>query len=289
MIGFTLSFEGNDAENHELDFYDAAHAMLGFQRSLAITTHLVLNGEVITQAPSLKGARIIAVPPEEGSWKIPALITAITVGGYNLGTADKDTPLGNLVHSAYDYVISETMGFHVDYDKSLGQQYEELQKTKQNGLPTLEQSQFDSVIEKCETAIREMHRPIIKSKTAQKAQILYRSPGFKIPFKHPLNRSTFEYISETTRDDSVVQIQGRISSYNINTYKGRIFIPDEQRPLPFELAEQARTPFVIKKITDSLSLNAIDRFNDAAAVTFHAFMNKSKSGRLKSLYVVEVL
>ena len=75
MIGFTLSFEGNDADNYQLDFYDAAQAMIGFQRSLAITSHLVLNGEVITQAPSLKGARIIAVPPEEGSWKILALLS----------------------------------------------------------------------------------------------------------------------------------------------------------------------------------------------------------------------
>jgi len=48
MVEFSLSFEGDRADRHELDFYDAAQAMLGFQRSLAITTHLVLNGKVIT-------------------------------------------------------------------------------------------------------------------------------------------------------------------------------------------------------------------------------------------------
>jgi len=70
MVGFTLSFEGSDANNHQLDLYDAAQAMIGFQRSLAITTNLIINGEVITQAPSLRNARIISTPPEEGSWKI---------------------------------------------------------------------------------------------------------------------------------------------------------------------------------------------------------------------------
>ena len=54
MIGFTLSFEGNDADNSELEFYDAVQAMLGFQRPLAITIHLIVNGEVIIQAPGLK-------------------------------------------------------------------------------------------------------------------------------------------------------------------------------------------------------------------------------------------
>lgn len=54
MTDIKLKFEGNLSDNHVLDFYDAARAMMGFQRSLALTTHLVVNGEIITQAPSLK-------------------------------------------------------------------------------------------------------------------------------------------------------------------------------------------------------------------------------------------
>ncbi|WP_455750023.1 DUF7946 domain-containing protein [Rhodobacter capsulatus] len=52
-----LSYTGRTAEAHQLDFYDAAQAMVGFQRSLALTAHLVINGTIITQAPSLKGAK----------------------------------------------------------------------------------------------------------------------------------------------------------------------------------------------------------------------------------------
>ena len=180
------------------------------------------------------------------------------------------------------------MGFHVDYDKSLGRQYEELKKSKQNTLPVLEQSQFDSAIEKCEPAIREMHRPIIKSETANKAQILFRSYGSEIPFKHPLNRATFDYISEITRDDGIAELRGYVSSYNMNTFKGRIFLTNEKRPIPFELAGDARSSIGIQNITNSLSLNAFERFDNRAMIVVRAFKNRSKSGRLKSLYVLEV-
>lgn len=287
MINFSLSFEGNDADDHQLDLYDAAQAMIGFQRSLAITTHLVLNGEIITQAPALKNARILSTPPTEGSWKMPASIV-IAVGLYHVTTAPKDTPLGHLVYSAYDYVVNETLGFHVDYDKALGTQYETLKAAQQNSIPILEQSKFDSAIEKCEAAIREMHRPIIKSSTAQRAHIIYQSQYQETPFKHPLNGSTYEHIVFTEEDKRPMEVTGRISSYNINTYKGRVFVDAEKRPIPFELAEVARTIGGINKITDSLGKNAVDRYIEGANITFEAFVHRSKTGRVKKYYIVGI-
>ena len=72
-VEFTLSFTGSRAELNQIDFYDVSQALVGFQRSLALTTHLILNGKIITQAPALKGAEIIATPPVAGSWKLPAV------------------------------------------------------------------------------------------------------------------------------------------------------------------------------------------------------------------------
>ena len=130
-LAFTLSYSGAMADEQAIEFYDVALALIGFQRSIALTTHLVLNNEVITQAPTLRGANVIALPVEEGSWKIKAAVVGgFLAGAYQLGTAPKDTPIGHLVRSAYDYVISETLGFHLDYNKTLGQQYEDLEKEK---------------------------------------------------------------------------------------------------------------------------------------------------------------
>ena len=292
MIGFTLCFEGNDADDHEIDLYDAAQAMIGFQRSLAITTHLVLNGEVITQAPSLKNARILATPPEEGSWKVMAVIAGLGAGGYNLATAPKDTPLGHLVYSAYDYVISETMGVHVDYEKSLGQQYEELKAKEGNNLPIIVQSQLDSVVEKCEYAIQEMHRPIVKSESATKGRIIAHVGQKEKPFEYPLTYESYNYIAHTEQTNDLEEITGRVSSYNINTFKGRIFIPEIRRPVPFILADSARSSHCIENVTQSLTANARDRFgigHNTGDITCKAYRNISRSGRLKGFYIVEIL
>ncbi len=121
---FSLSFTGRAADHNLIEFYDAAEALVGFERSLAITTHYVLNGSVITQAPSLKGAKIYAISPQAGSWKILAYIAAAGTLISQINAIPKDTPLGNLIYSAYDYVIHETLGFHVDYSKTLGVQFE---------------------------------------------------------------------------------------------------------------------------------------------------------------------
>jgi hypothetical protein len=103
-LKFNLSFEGGLADSHLLDFYNAADALTGFQRSLALTTHLVLNGEIITQAPSLVGAQILIASPEAGSWKVTAAVSLMLAGGVHaIGTASRDTAMGHLVTSVYDY------------------------------------------------------------------------------------------------------------------------------------------------------------------------------------------
>lgn len=290
MVGFVLKFDGNDAVDHELDFYDAAQAMVGFQRSLAVTTHLVLNGKVITQAPSLKNARIFVVPPEQGSWKVKATIVGslLATGAYNLGTAARDTPLGHLVHSAYDYVVSESLGFHVDYEKSLGEQYKELKRQGAVNLPHLDQSRFDSVIEKCERSIKDMHRPIIKSETATSAQLSYFNRFGEYKFNYNLSSSSYDYMIEDILDKTPEDILGRVSSYNINTYKGRVYVEGERRSIPFVLSEEARGIDAISIVTRSLSANAVSRAYEGGDFFFRAFANRSKTGRLKYYHIVMV-
>lgn len=70
ILNITLTYTGRAANRNEIDLYDVGQALVGFQRSLALTTHLVLNDEIITQAPALKGAQIIALPAEEGNSRI---------------------------------------------------------------------------------------------------------------------------------------------------------------------------------------------------------------------------
>jgi hypothetical protein len=168
-VHFTLSYDGDLATRHEIDFYDVAHALEGFQRSLALTVHVIINGEVITQAPSLRGAQILALSSDGGSWKF---VVAIVGSLFALGQAPQNSVVGHLMTSAYDYVISEALGFHVDFTKTLGQTYEETHKVRLPITPQ-PQSKLDAVIEKCESSIKNMHRPIVWSKTATSASIFF--------------------------------------------------------------------------------------------------------------------
>lgn len=288
-VQFELSYDGSASKNNDIDLYDVSQALVGFQRSLAITTHLILNGEIITQAPALKGAAIYAFPPEEGSWKINAGVLILGTALYNVGTLPNNTPLGHLVYSAYDYVISESLGFHVDYNKSLGQLYED-NKKKNIKLPMVKESQLDSAIEKCSSAITEIHRPIYKTKTADTARISSYIDGEKKPLNPIFSFETFQYIIEEFIKDEVEVIRGFISSYNSNTFKGRIYVPEEKRPISFVLSEGARGENSIQLIVDSLKANALRGFNvEEIPIHFQVQKVTTKTGNLKKYKVLSVL
>jgi len=280
MTDIKLKFDGNLAENHVLDFYDAARAMAGFQRSLALTTHLVLNGEIITQAPSLKNAEILVTTPEAGSWELIASIVGVA---WIAGTASKDTPLGHLLYSVYDYIIANTLGFHVDYDKSLYMSHREALSER-----NITQEKLDSLMEKTESSIADMHRPIIASESANQARLFWiRASGIE-QIGPNMTEFSYEYISRTVRGENIVAHEGLVSSYNVNTFKGRIFLPDEQRPIPFELDEVARTRSNIHLVTSSLRTNASSRGLSDGLITLHGIRLESSTGRLKALIVQHI-
>lgn len=282
-ITFELDFEGAEADEHLLDFYDAAHALVGFQRSLAIVTHFVINNEIITQATSLENARILSAPPEAGSWKT----TAVILGGvWALGTAPKDSPLGHVISSVYDYVISETLGVHVDYDESLGQTLEK--HRNDSSQPGARESQLDSLIEKCEVPIKNMHRPVVFSETAAVGQVRTVQDGGRIPVGPALDHDTWAYVDLTSRSEDKEVLEGWVSSYNINTFKGRIYFSKFSRPLPFILSEETRTPRKIAMITTSLNANAKDRMSDDGRRFIHGYLNTSSTGRVKSIFIVDI-
>lgn len=280
MIEIELRFDGEEADDGRLEFYDAARALIGFQRSLALTTHLVLNGEIITQAPSLDGATIYIPAIEQGSWKTKALI--VLGGAFAVGSVGKDSPVGHVVTSVYDYVLSETMGFHPDYDKTLQEQYHE--HLMAQGIT---REKIDSLIEKTENAVADMHRPIVASETALRAEVL-EGPRGERQLGPDLSAITYDYVRQTTRSSDTMSMRGKVTSYNVNTYKGRIFLFDERRPIPFELMPEARNRQQVGIITRSQHLNGQNRTDPRAIIEVDAFRLESVSGTLKRLHVIHV-
>lgn len=282
---FEISYKGSTADGATLNFYDAAQAMIGFQRSLALTSHLILNGEIITQAPALKGATIFVQPPESGSWK---LSTAIVLAGglYTAGTAPKDTPIGHLIASAYDYVVHKSIGVHVDYDRSLGQLYEDAQEQNKQ-IKKAPETKFESLIEKCEPAIRQLHRPMIYSQSAENAEIISPTVDGDLRSEIYLDRQTYLNMSETT-EAGESELEGYVSGYNINTYKGRIFIPDEERTISFSLSWEAADFDSVQQIMRSMSANAAKQIRGEKLIKFKAIKFLGANDRLKTLHITQI-
>lgn len=288
-----LSYHGGLAENHQLQFYDAAQALWGFERTITLTTHLLLNGKVITQSPSARGFHVLATPPEAGSWKMNAVIgLGTTIGAF--GLAPPDTQFGWLAKSAVEYVIQEALGFTPDFDKTLGSQIRSYRgSTDLRSLPEdLSQTRFDSVIEKCEGGLRAMHRPIVYSGSAEIAQIGYQIGGSYGRLGGYFDSATNDYISQTVTSEDIEEFCGSISSYNINTFRGRIYFPDQKRTVPFELSPEAQSIRSISRITESLRSNAIAErprgSNGAPDICLMGFRNETSTGRLKKIYVTTI-
>jgi len=165
-------------------------------------------------------------------------------------------------------------------------QYKVLKETDSN-IIVLEQSRFDSAIEKCEVAVKEMHRPIYANKTALSAQITGTFNNRTKPLSKILTLESYEYIRQTTREDKISQFSGRVSMYNTNTFKGRIYLNNEKRPVPFTLIEQAKSLSNEIKLAESLSTNIKSKFQSGDIKIFgHRCL--SRTGRLKSILVIDI-
>lgn len=280
MIEFELTFDGGLAEDGLLEFYDAARALAGFQRSLALTTHLALNGEIITQAPAASGFQIFIPPFIEGSWKTRA---KLAIGAtFALGSVGKDSPVGHIVTSLYDAALSTTMGFHVDYDKTLQQLYAENNPDK-----PITVEKIDSLCEKIEASVADMHRPIVISKSANRAQLT--KLGYETRNIGPLlSPITYDYVKQTTKDQDDSTVTGYISSYNINTFKGRIYSIDESRPIPFELDDSIRNKKAVGILTRSQHINGQSPFAQDALVKLVCRKMISSAGKVKRYLVLQV-
>lgn len=84
-------------------------------------------------------------------------------------------------------------------------------------------------------------------------------------------------------------IKGRISSYNSNTFKGRIYSAEEGRPISFELQPSAKGDYSLQLIIASLSAYTRNNFDDEW-IDLYCVVHKitSRSGQLKSYKITSI-
>jgi hypothetical protein len=150
----------------------------------------------------------------------------------------------------------------------------------------VKKERFDAVTEKCEIAVRDMHRPIVHSETAEAGYIDVVTTAGSRSFQHPLSQQTYDHMKLVLPDGKAHNFVGRVSGYNLNTFKGRVFIADRIRPISFEVSEGARTTSTISAIVRSLAVNAGSRTAQDGVLRFSATPIETRTGRLKGLIIL---
>lgn len=202
-------------------------------------------------------------------------------------TLKKDNPLGHLVHSGYEYLVHKVTGRELDYDKSIRQLYEESQVEKL-GLKAPKESKFASLAEKIEPPLTRLHRPIIKSATAEQAKITFQSSrSTKLP-PLILDRNTFAGMAYRERQDEVETLNGIVSVFNPNTFNGRVFVPKLSRTVPFFLTPAGRSPRALKLIGESYVTNLNERGSEDATLEFDVFAFRKSLGDVARFSVIRV-
>lgn len=284
---FSLNYYGGMADEHLLDFYDASRAMMGFERTLALTAHLVLNDEIITQVTSLKGAKVLLGPMEAGSLKIPAYIFAGATAVYSLGSLEANNPLGHLMYSAYDAMVHAALGVSLSYEKPLREHIDA--STKEANVFRPADPKIQALAEKCEAPLAEMHRPITKSQSATSAELVQNRPANPPrPIGPPMSQQTYDFLRYAEKDRHPISVMGKVSSYNLNSFKGRIFCFDEERLISFTLDESCRTPSAIKQIVGSLRANAVGTNDESSILHLHVISERRRTGSVRSYRVLQV-
>lgn len=198
-------YQHADADGGLLDLYDGAKSLEGIARSLAITTHALLNGEVRTRADSATGAELYIRAPQRGSFIYEAII-------YTGGVVTS-----GIFYDFLKHTFNEAVGNLLDEPQS---------RTLQKRIePTI--GELPAVLE---SALIDVHRPLI------------RSPQMTLKVTKPrgevlanFNESTAQALQprEINLPDPII---GHITRYNTISRWGRLFDYSEHRVISFLLS-----------------------------------------------------
>lgn len=215
-ISFRVVYNPRDA-GHFLHAYDAAQALYGMARSLAVTTHYAINGRVIRQAPSLQGATILVSPPREGSFEFLFLVLADPIVQGVAGGV-----LANYITDITKYAYRKISGLPYSPDTEALQQV----------LDT-HPGDIDALCDSIDSDVVRVHRPIENNVN-----------NFHIYGGHvqigDFNRQTFDAAKfrELSRGEEV--FVGRVAALNANSDHGRIWIADLGRTIAFQRDREVR-------------------------------------------------
>lgn len=228
-----------------LDQYNGAMSLLGLSQILLISLHAFFNKEIITQAPSAKGFRVVLGRGKEGSWD-QALHLVIT----NPDVAETIKDLGK--SGLYDLLKWALLG-------GLGSigGYAVNSKKAKSVIRTLEREN-DDLHDKLDEALKHGHSPV----KHQGLTVHVMSGRTNLA---TFNEATLRYLETEVVETSQHRLVLGVSRFNARTGTGRFIADADAASIPFS-PDDKLSGSAKRALVDSLAYLTRDRFIPVDAI-----------------------
>lgn len=212
--------EANDEDEaaFQVDLYDGAKTIFGLGRALQIAAHFLVNQEVIFQAPSARGVRLYLVPARRGSFD--QLIQLVIEHKEIILVTAATTLTTEVVRDFLGYVIRKSCGLVAHASTYV---VREISKQMQADLEALEEAMLGPLVD--------AHRAIEKGSARTRLKL----GGDQIEF----DDRTYANVRDRILSPHKKTLAASVSSYNINSFKGRLYNPELGRTIPFKMRKRS--------------------------------------------------
>ncbi|MPS77223.1 MAG: hypothetical protein E2591_03995 [Achromobacter sp.] len=212
-----LRYEGQEAENGELNLYDSADSLKGLALTLGRVVHSFVNGNRLQK----KGAHphnadVFHKGAKKGCFE---QIVEIEFQREVIDLMGERKVVWNF-WDYLSYAVSTAIG-------------EEYQPTTDyvNELANSQYSPFEEIAETIEEPLKHLHRPIFKKSVSTASFV--RGEQEVIVF----DENSALYVDTTSVVDQIEHFVGQVTRYNLNTGHGRAFVDQLGKIVPFKIPE----------------------------------------------------
>lgn len=211
QFNFSLKYDDGVKLFQGLDHYYGAQSLFGMSQILLISFNAFFNREIITQAPTAKGFRIVMGTARKGSWEqaLQLIITDPEIIAYaeDLGK--------NALYDLLKWALLSGVGapLVLNYRKSR-KRVRELEREK------------DDLQEKLDDALKRAHAPV-----KHQGLTLQVMSGRTVLATY--DDMTLQYLETEIVDDKTEQLSVGISRFNARTGTGRLISDIDAASVPF--------------------------------------------------------
>lgn len=229
----SIIYRGEISQGNKLDFYNGSRSLEGLARSFQISSHYFFHQQVIFQAPSSRNSKFYLLPSREGSFEQLIQLVVENPDATNILVSASAGALGHYLKEFINLSFRVAVGKPIS---KLSAWAKDVYKEKKSDL--------DALSESLDGPLLSAHRPI--SDVSDQIFLNLNSQQ-----NLSLDISSLNYLKTRLVSSTPEVRTGTISSYNVNSKRGRFFDASLGRTVPF-LMDKENPPSDFSAITWSL-------------------------------------